>query len=244
MMKIISTFLLTLRRRQYQIDDLGRSEDPVRGVSTLKKIFLITLLIVIAIPCSTYAQIDPDPDGMSIYFDLEAMCFMVHTIPGAYSPITAFLMVTNPSTPHPKITGWEAHLEVDGNPGLPIPNRWTILGSDGVDVTTGNDYIQTVDLPIMGSVTILAHITVSFIGYEVNPTCTFTMGGVPGSTTFTEGPGYIAAPGDPIPAIAIFGSWDIETAWINGMDEGCSPIPNPFPVEVMTWGAVKSLYNK
>jgi hypothetical protein len=203
--------------------------------------YLIILLATLALAESVRAQADPHPDGMSIYFDLEAFCFETHTYP-QYFPITAFLMLTNPTTTNSEVIAWEARLTIEGNPMIPIPPRWTVIGNEYQDGLTNPDYVESVNVPITGPVTMLAHITITFIGYEVSPFGEFTIGPVPGSTNFPDDPGYMVEPGKPIPANGIFGQWNIPVAWINGGYGGCDPITFPTPAERMTWSAVKTLY--
>jgi hypothetical protein len=75
------------------------------------------------IAAGAQAQIDPDPDGIGIYFDEGATEHCLFTsVP--YQPVTAYLCVTNLSEPL-GLDGWEATVIVEGE-GLLTP-VWTVL---------------------------------------------------------------------------------------------------------------------
>jgi hypothetical protein len=206
----------------------------------MKKMLIFSVMAVLAF--SSFAQavpVDPDPDGMSVYFDMDATAFCIDTQPG-YFPITAYLMVTNHSTELDYIVSWEAQLTVEGNPLVPIPSGWD-LTAGAANYGSGDDYIVgTVAPPLdfTGDATMLASITLAFLGGEVDPYAIFTIGQVPGSTSFPEGAGYTSQPGSPIPCQHIFDAWGTPCAWVNGSEEDCGGTAN----EDKTWGSVKSLY--
>lgn len=66
------------------------------------------LLVVCLVSSSALAVIDPDPDMMGIYFDLNAdeNCLTI----GASTPFNAYLILTNPTSSG--ITGYEFGLDV------------------------------------------------------------------------------------------------------------------------------------
>jgi|SaaInl4_150m_RNA_FD_contig_41_1016458_length_1529_multi_7_in_0_out_0_2 hypothetical protein len=206
----------------------------------MKKMLVFSVMAVLAFSSFALAvPADPDPDGMSVYFDLAATDFCAETVDGVYTPITAYLVVTNPSVDDLYILAWEAQLVVEGNPTVPIPSGWT-LTTGAQNFGSGDDYIVGTTSPPLaftGDATMLGSMTLAFIGYEVGPYATFTVGRVPGSTSFPEGAGYSAAVGFPIPCQHIFGAWGTPCAWVNGAGN-CDTVAN----EEMTWGSVKSLY--
>ncbi|MBC8366474.1 hypothetical protein H8E52_03605 [bacterium] len=204
----------------------------------MKKMLVLSMVAVLAFSSFAMAQIDPDDDGMGIYFDTGATIFCVETI-GSYQPITAYLVVTNHSVAEPAILGWEARLEIDGNPMVAIPSSWN-LTSGALNVGSGDDYIcGTTNPPLAftGTATVLADITLTFIGYEVGPYANFSVGRATGSLTYPDGGGYASQVGFPTPCQHIFGAWGTPSAWVNG-GENCDIIAN----EEMTWGSVKTLY--
>ncbi len=204
----------------------------------MKKMLVFSVMAVFAFSSLAIAQIDPDPDGMGIYFDTGATSFCIETT-GAYQPITVYLMVTNQSVSEPSILAWEAKLIVEGNPTVAIPTGWT-LTTGAQNFGTGNEYIVGTTLPPLaftGTATVLASITLSYLGIEVGPYGTFAVARVPGSTSFADGGGYSAAVGFPTACQPIFGTWNTASAWING-GENCFTVAN----EDMTWGDVKTLY--
>jgi hypothetical protein len=207
----------------------------------MKKMLAFAAILVLS-GIAMAEPIDPDADGMSVYFDTEGIEYCLTIDDWAPGPgvgpgdVPAYLLVTRENSPYPGIQAWEAALTVTTN---------AILGAD-ITLTPGaSDYNADPDLfvvgcggpaaiPFTGDATVIANITIGFFGYEGTASATITLGGVPGSLSFPDGPGYAAEAGFPSPCQPLFGAWG-DVAWING---DCNPIAN----EEMTWGSVKSLY--
>ncbi len=85
------------------------------------------VLMIVAFSTVALAEpIDPDPDGMSVYFDTEGTVYCLEVddwepAAGAGPEITAYLLVTRPDTPFPYIQAWEAHVEMHTNSHTPRP---------------------------------------------------------------------------------------------------------------------------
>ena len=204
--------------------------------------FLIVMMLLAA--CASAEPIDPDPDGMGVYFDTEGMeyCIVVDDwVPGPGAGpgvIDAFLLVTRPDTPFPTIQAWEAQINITTNsylaPVVTLTPGAADYDADPEDYVVGAGGANA--NPITGNATVIANIALEFLGFEGTASVIVTMGGVPGSLSFPDGPGYAAEAGFPSPCQSRFGVWG-GNAWINADCHGWI-IAN----EELTWGTVKSLY--
>jgi len=197
-------------------------------------------MLVISVP--VIAQpIDPDPDGMSIYFDTEGTIYCLELddwepAAGAGPEITAYLLVTRPDTSFPFIGAWAAHIEIVTNSNTP-PTGWRLAGNGMADYDGDpDDYVVGMGHGTFftGDATVIAWVELSWSGWEGHAVATFILEGVEDLFTFPDNPGYAAEPGFPSPCQPLFGAWG-EVAWING---GCQTVSDA----KLTWGAVKSLY--
>jgi hypothetical protein len=199
---------------------------------------LCSILIILMISSTSAAELDTVTDGMGIFFDTEASLHCLDYYPSqGVTTITAHMLLINPSTIQPTVLAWEARLEVAGNPTVPIPSSWVVIGGTGWGYG-GPDYIEGVNVPITHPITELAYLNVVFVGDETEPWLTISIGHIPGSTSFPDGPGYTAEVGHPIPGNPINAAWGEHSAWINHPDGPCATVAN----EPMTWSAVKNLY--
>ena len=198
----------------------------------------LTSLIIVA-SAAVAVPIDPDPDGMSIYFDTEATVYCLELddwepAAGAGPTITAYLMVTRADTPFPGIQAWEAHVEIHSN--SLIPTHYLTLTPSMADYHPGPyDYIAgNWPVWITGDATVIASAELEWSGWEGHAEATFILRGVEDSIAFPDGPGYAPEAGFLHPCQPLFGAWG-EVAWING---GCQTVGD----EDLTWGSVKRLY--
>jgi hypothetical protein len=204
---------------------------------------LSILAAFIIIVCGGFASaepIDPDPDGMSIYFDTEGTIYCLELddwepAAGAGPEITAYLMVTRPDPPYPAsyVQAWEAHMEIDTNSFLP-PLVYLTPGMSDYNGDPNDYQVSGWGTPITGDVAVIASIRITWQGLEGHAQATYSLWRVDESLAFPDGPGYVAWAGFPTPCQPLFGEWG-EVAWING---GCLTIAD----ESLTWGEVKSLY--
>ena len=202
----------------------------------MKKMLVLSVMAVFALSSMAFAAVDPDPDGMGIYFDTSADTYcLAEATPGVQIPV--YIMLTNPSTANP-VLSWEARVTYEGDAlfGTSGGNvQWTFTNAgtnvgDAVDLIVGTG---AEPVAMTGEATILASANLAWFatgGYAV-----FSIGRTTGSLTFSEGAGYVAEIGVPIPCQHIFGTWGAPSAWINGE---CAGVAN----EDMSWGSVKSLY--
>jgi len=197
----------------------------------MKMMLALTAMIVLAFSGLAMAQIDPD--GMVYCLTVDDWVAGPGAGPGV---IDAYLLVTRPDTAFPSIQAWEAQINITTNSYLvPVVNLTPGAADYDADL---NDYVVGCGgvnaIPITGEATAIAHIELEFLGFEGTALVTVNLGGVPGSLSFPDGPGYAAEAGFPSPCQPLLGAWG-DCAWING---DCNPIAN----EDLTWGAVKSLY--
>jgi len=204
----------------------------------------ILIVIMLLATCAGAQPSDPDPDGMSFYFDTFGVeyCLTVDDwIPGTGNgpTVTAYLLVTRPDTPFPQILAWEAHAEILTNSYSPPTGLTLTSGAADYDGDP-DDYVVDLShalLPITGDATVIAHVDISWLGYEGHAEATLILRSIEDSLYFPDNPGYAVEAGFPIPCQPLFGAWG-EVAWIN-MD---APACLWGTSEDMTWGMVKRLY--
>ncbi len=182
------------------------------------------------------AQVDPDPDGMSVYFDTEGLDFCYETS-GTPEPetVTAYLLLTRPTAD--QVVSWEARVAEDVEA---FYHHWTVVNDASVIPLTWPDLYVYVDPPLEtdGTPVVLAYLEIIFFG-QISPHAIITVDGIPGSLSFPPGhPGYAPAPGVPITCNLIHDSPGDPVAWINHPDD-CDDI---IASGDLTWGAVKRLY--
>ena len=197
----------------------------------------ILIVILLFATCALAEPIDPDPDGMGIYFDTEGTeyCIAVDDwvpAPHAGFCVNAFLLVTRPDTSFPTIQGWEAHIEIDTN-SIYSSQVNLLPGMADMDGDPDDFVIGGLGPTITGDATVIAWIDMKWYGFEGHAEASILLRGVEGSQSFPDGPGYWAEAGFLSPCQPLFGDWGV-CAWISN---DCTT-----PNEGMTWGGVKSLY--
>jgi hypothetical protein len=88
---------------------------------------LLAVFAVALIASGAMAQVDPDPNGIGIYFDTAATSF--ETTVAAYGPVEAFLVLTNVDDPA-GVSGWECRTEIVGDVAYA---GWTLAGGLDAD---------------------------------------------------------------------------------------------------------------
>ncbi len=192
---------------------------------------ILVIVVVLFLPGLVFGQLDPDPDGIGIYFDYGAneTCkdFWGGTMVG-------FLVITNPSI-DTGISGWRCHVDY-----IPEDLRlnWLLKGSmfnisEPPNFVVGLRSQSSPRLPISSAV-----VVASFSLYLSGPHCirfrvresdpVFIF---PAALTYTDGlDSSVVIPLHPA-------AGDVPNASLNCED--CDPaVPN----EVRTWGRVKALY--
>ncbi len=94
----------------------------------MKRLIPHTILIILLIAIPAAAQIDPDPDGIGIYADLEGLTNSVALEVG--QPLEVYLLLTRPSQSG-YLMGWQCGIEVPENVsiwGWYIPGTFVNVG--------------------------------------------------------------------------------------------------------------------
>ncbi len=195
---------------------------------------LLVLLALSALMASAaFAQADPDPDGISVYFDLagEQTCF--DSI-APFELVNANLLITNPS--RGGVSGWECNVTATG---FTAPGWTLVAGADlgGAAAGAFQEFFVGIgpgDLALMGAETVLV---ATFEGYVMDPAgvCEFFVGpyttpSVPGAPAYTDpiDVGII------VPLQVASGNYDLAVAQVNT----CTVVET----EAQSWGGVKALF--
>lgn len=192
------------------------------------RVLIGSLLLVIFLADYSMGQIDPDPNGIGVYFDEGATVVSISADPA--SSVNAYLILTNP-TEIGGIAYWEAYVDhqlpgtfsnyssVYGEPRFGI-NYWDPMS--GASFIVFNVVIDTPQP--LERVTILADLIIWLNG-EVNPVGLYVC------DTFYSKVGY----GGPyVLCNPSSGNSELPVASING--------PAPVVVEKRSWGQVKALF--
>ena len=194
---------------------------------------LLALLAITVVASGAMAQVDPDPDGIGVYFDTAGTVFEMNTV-APFESVTAYLLITNPTDPS-GVSGWEAVVDVIGAAVAP---SWTLAAGLDVDMSANGFQVGIGVNPLAlpaGPAVVLA----TWTGFVMAPTdmVQFVVGPVPGSVSFADSPGY--ASGDD--AGALF-PLQVSSGYPYGapcaMINGTGVVAN----EDMNWSQVKNLF--
>lgn len=201
---------------------------------------LIVCLPVILLVGSATAQIDPDPDGVGIYADADAMLTSIMIDPG--TSFDVYLIATNISEDN--ILAWNLRIRHDaglwvGNYAIPYDyhNTHQDFASDGINIGVWNDVDAIPRIPLgFGPSMILLSMSVIplvdqpqffFIENTVIHTIPEPYPAYESTESFGVGDGWVELHPSS-------GSYDAPVFVVNGAD--------PIATETMTLGQVKTLY--
>ncbi len=190
----------------------------------------IAVVLVFAVT-GAFAQVDPDHDGIGIYFDQGATTNSAVVAEGTVS-VTAYLILTNP-TFGGNLVHWAARVSCDPNSPYQASIAGTVYNGTNIDIdnmpgSSHWSFEASVDqqppYPV-SEITILAELLVYPATYS-EPIYLFV----------TEGPEYPAYGAEEGWAYyqPSSGSLDLPVAVING--------DAPVPTENQSWGQLKSLF--
>jgi hypothetical protein len=192
----------------------------------LARILSISLLLM---ACPILAQLDPGPDGVGIYFDLDGMEYCQEIVP--FAEIEMYLLLINASAPG-GVSGWTCRIEHDATGN--IISNWEAIGYTG-SVWTPPDFAVGLAVPLPWQPAIhLMTITVLVLDFDC---CWFYI--VPSSIPVIPEQVAYADGADPLHLIRMYQSTGGPETPVAGINCNGSP---PIPVEHASWGAVKSLY--
>ena len=193
----------------------------------------LTALLVIGAASTVSAVVDPNPNRMSIYFDLEADVYEYTTAP--YVTVPVYILLTNPSFAF--LYGYEVGVDVEGNYML----AGTDLNGDG-PITVGcliigDGCVVGLAGPLATSDATLI-VTLRIFLMDSDP-IRFTLHGTIPSTVGNPGVPAVLLDGDVIlptyPSV-----WDE----VNGEPGVCAAINGTVlsADEATTWDGIKSIY--
>jgi hypothetical protein len=190
-----------------------------------------TLLMVLLLGAQAFAQLDPDDDGIGVYFD---PCACVNCLPMDVGQQVGWVVITHPTAQEGGVGGWEAKIWIEG----PAVITNTTLYGDATSFLPAPDYYVGCGTPLYNPFTYPAVVVAKF-DFMIFDTATpidWYIDGVYRHSLPERVPAYLD--GDDyeiiIPLQQPTGGPDIPVATINGecAVEG----------EDATWGGVKSLF--
>jgi hypothetical protein len=190
------------------------------------------LLVTLAIVCmagTAFAQVDPDPNGIGVYFDMAGTQYCYEFLGG---PVSAYVVITNP-TQDAGISGYECHVSYV----LPAGNYdtgWT-LPAGGLNVSTAPDFVVGMGSPLPYAPSVVVA-TLGLLMFA--PGCMEFYVGPANTPSIPDVPLYADGldPGLLIPLQVSSGSSELPVAQLNCGD--CIVIGT----EDATFGGVKAMY--
>ncbi|MFN2370781.1 MAG: hypothetical protein ABR506_06450 [Candidatus Krumholzibacteriia bacterium] len=191
--------------------------------------FLLTLVLAHGY---ALAQMDPDDDGIGIYFD---PCACVNCVPMEPGPQQGYIVITHPTSQQAGVGGWEAKIWVEG------PGVITNVAFEGNAInfaSRADEYIVGIQIPLYNPFMYPAVIvaTIDFLLTDDATPLQWYIDAVYFHSAPEEQPAYLD--GDDyniiIPLQQPTGGPTIPVATING---DCA-----VPTTEASWGGVKSLY--
>jgi hypothetical protein len=194
----------------------------------MKKFALVTAILLLA--STSFAQLDPDDDGIGVYFDPCACNNCISFDVGAHR---AFLVITHPTSPQ-GVWGWEARLTFDGPMVL---SAMTFTG-ESLNVGTPPDYVVGSVDPQVNPYTYPAIVValIDFYIFNTDEPVHFYIDGTTRHSLDDRVPAYLDGADAMLikPLQQATGGPDIAVATING---DCA-----VATDVETWGGVKALF--
>ena len=197
------------------------------------KMFVLasSLIIALAIGGTALAQLDPDDDGIGVYFD---PCACVNCVPMEPGPQQAYIVITHPTSQRAGVGGWEAMIWVTG-PAI-ITN--TTFEGNSINFLTPPEYLVGIQIPLYNPFMYPAVVvgTFDFQLLEDTERVDWWIDAIFRHSLPDPVPAYLD--GDDyniiIPMQQPTGGPDIPVATING---DCA-----VPADPVSWGEVKTLY--
>ncbi len=195
----------------------------------MKKTALV-LIVVLLMAANGFAQLDPDDDGIGVYFD---PCACVNCITMDVGPQKAFLVITHPTSPQ-GVGGWECKMWMEG----PAAMTGVDLQGQEINIGTAPEYVVgTVD-PQINPYTYPAIVVavIDFFIIDTDSPITFWIDGIRFHSLDEKVPAYLD--GADVELIKELkqstGGRDFPVATVNG---DCA-----VAVENESWGGVKALF--
>jgi len=190
-----------------------------------------SLIFVMAIGGMALAQLDPDDDGIGIYFD---PCACVNCVPMEPGPQQGYIVITHPTAQRAGVGGWEARIWLTG-PAI-VTN--TTFQGNSLNFLSPPEYLVGIQIPLYNPFMYPAVVVATFDFQLLDDTepVNWWIDSIYRHSLPDPVPAYLD--GDDyniiIPLQQPTGGPGIPVATING---DCA-----VPSEAVTWGEVKSLY--
>ncbi len=203
----------------------------------MRKLLVLLGLASLIVAGTAHAVVDPDPDMIGVYFDLDAN--INHVEPGVVGPYPAYLILTN-ATAAAGVSGWECSIIVTA--GVFVL-EWGYNGQ-AVNAYSPPDFAVGLASPLPWEPAILL-MTMTVGLFSPTPVeITITAQPLPSipDTPFPL-PAYAAGddPGDLRP-LGFSTGWNEVTGEPNVAATINSEPPYPIANDDNTWGGVKNLY--
>ncbi|MCP4144765.1 MAG: hypothetical protein GY752_05710, partial [bacterium] len=165
----------------------------------MKKLLFLSIIIVSLSAVSATAQF-VTADGIGVYFDQTDPESGYIATSGPFEPVTAYLLLTNPSSSHffdgeyRAVSGWECMVTVGGNP---VAEVWELAGQQPLNIKMAPEFvvgvgIEELALPISANDAVLLATYTCYIT-EVASEVAFRVDPLIGSSFDPVAPGYAAA---------------------------------------------------
>jgi hypothetical protein len=190
---------------------------------------IVVLALTAIAACPVRAQLDLGPDGLGLYFDLEASEYCGAVQHG--SPFEMYLILTNASA-EAGVAGWECRIEYD--PSSLYVLSWVVHNTSGSYFDPPN-FAHGLTPPLPWSPTINL-MTVTLLKFDAD--CTWfsivphPFASIPGEIVYLDA-------GDNTTLIPMHQSTGGPDVPVAGLDCVCPP---PVAREITSWGAVKGVY--
>jgi hypothetical protein len=146
---------------------------------------LLAVFAVALIASGAMAQVDPDPDGIGVYFDVAGLTYETATA-APFQQVTAYLLITNPTAPA-GVSGWEAVVDVTGGA---VGASWVLAA--GLNVTTAPIFQVGIGLGAAALPAAPAVLLATWSGFIMAPTDVVGFVITPANVSFADSPGYAA----------------------------------------------------
>ena len=196
---------------------------------TMKKTALVIIALVL-MTTNGFAQLDPDDDGIGVYFD---PCACVNCITMDVGAQMGFLVITHPTSPM-GVAGWECKMWAEG----PVSITGVDLQGQEINIGTTPEYVVGTVEPQVNPYTYPAIVVavIDFYILDTNSPITWWIDGIRFHSLDTKVPAYLD--GSNIEIIKELkqstGGRDFPVATVNG---DCA-----VAIENESWGGVKALF--
>ncbi len=199
------------------------------GDYQMKNIVILALVILSSVT-SGFAQLDPDNDGIGVYFD---PCACVNCITMNVGQHRAFLVITHPTSPL-GVGGWECRMWLEG----PAAITAVTLQGQAVNARNAPEYAVATVQPQINPFTYPAVVVavLDFYILDIIAPVTWWIDGIYAHSLPTRVPAYLdgADPNIIKELRQSTGGPTFPVATVNG---DCA-----VPVDADTWGGVKALF--